>query len=113
MAFSASSKTEAALIFCSVIFVVSLKRRVFIRFLNDVRGREEEVSTQHRAGVQHYATIRIVAVECESSPIFYDVLPILVAVYVVQTAAFLERCGGGFNLDRFNTEKMAPTDENR
>lgn len=58
----------------------------------DVREREEEVSKQH------YATIRIVVVECESSPIDDDV-PMLVAVYVVQTAAFLERrCG--FNLDR-------------
>jgi hypothetical protein len=46
-----------------------------------------------------YATIRIVAVECESSPIDDDA-PMLVAVYVVQTAAFLERRCGGFNLDR-------------
>lgn len=69
----------------------------------DVREREKK-----RWVNNIYATIRIVADECESSPIEDDV-PMLVAVYVVFSAAFLERC---FNLDRLYG-KMAPTDKNR
>jgi len=73
----------------------------------DVREREKK-----RWVNNIYATIRIIADECESSPIDDDV-PTLVAVYVVFSAAFLERrCGLVISIG-YNTEKMAPTDKNR